>query len=204
MFTFKNVVFDMGNVLVNYDPDLVTRQYTDDPELIREVHNVLFCSQEWLKLDAGLITEESALRSVLKRFRTEEDRSLSAKCFWDWDKYNMHPAPGMAEIIQELKARGNGVYVLSNASIRLPKVYRRVMPAAELYDGVFFSAEYRCIKPQAMIYETFLKQFRLKAGDCFFIDDLPENIEGAEAAGMGGFCYTPGRTGELRRILELP
>ena len=44
----------------------------------------------------------------------------------------------------------------------------------------------------------------LKAGDCFFIDDLPENIEGAEAAGMGGFCYTPGRTGELRRILELP
>lgn len=67
MFTFKNVVFDMGNVLVNYDPDLVTRQYTDDPELIREVHNVLFCSQEWLKLDAGLITEESALRSVLKQ-----------------------------------------------------------------------------------------------------------------------------------------
>ena len=116
----------------------------------------------------------------------------------------MHPAPGMAEIIQELKARGNGVYVLSNASIRLPKVYRRVMPAAELYDGVFFSAEYRCIKPQAMIYETFLKQFRLKAGDCFFIDDLPENIEGAKAVGMGGFCYTPGRTDELRRILELP
>ena len=204
MFTFKNVVFDMGNVLVNYDPDLVTKQYTDDPELIREVHNVLFCSQEWLKLDAGLISEESALQSVLKRFRTEEDRSLAAKCFRDWDKYNMHPAPGMAEIIQELKARGNGVYVLSNASIRLPKVYRRVMPAAELYDGVFFSAEYRCIKPQAMIYETFLKQFNLKAGDCFFIDDLPENIEGAKDVGMGGFCYTPGRTDELRKILELP
>jgi putative hydrolase of the HAD superfamily len=204
VFKYKNVVFDMGNVLVNYDPDLVTKQYTDDPALIREVHNVLFCSQEWLKLDAGLISEESALRSVLKRFRTEEGRSLAAKCFWDWDKYNMHPAPGMAEIIQELKARGNGVYVLSNASIRLPKVYRRVMPAAELYDGVFFSAEYRCIKPQAIIYETFLERFRLKAKDCFFIDDLPENIEGAEAAGMGGFCYTPGRTGELRKILELP
>ena len=204
MFNYKNVVFDMGNVLVNYDPDLVTKQYTDDPDLIREVHNVLFCSQEWLKLDAGLISEESALQSVLKRFRTEEDRSLAAKCFWDWDKYNMHPAPGMAEIIQELKARGNGVYVLSNASIRLPKVYRRVMPAAELYDGVFFSAEYRCIKPQAMIYETFLKQFNLKAGDCFFIDDLPENIEGAKDVGMGGFCYTPGRTDELRKILELP
>ena len=204
MFKYKNVVFDMGNVLVNYDPDLVTRQYTDDPDLIREVHNVLFCSQEWLKLDAGIISEESALRSVLKRFRTEEERSLAARCFRDWDKYNMHPAPGMAEIIQELKARGNGVYVLSNASIRLPQVYRRVMPAADLYDGVFFSAEYRCIKPQAIIYETFLKQFRLKAGDCFFIDDLPENIEGAEAAGMGGFCYTPGRIDELRRILELP
>ena len=104
----------------------------DDPDLIREVHNVLFCSQEWLKLDAGIISEESALRSVLKRFRTEEDKNLAARCFWDWDKYNMHPAPGMAEIIQELKARGNGVYVLSNASIRLPKVYRRVMPAASV------------------------------------------------------------------------
>ena len=83
MFNYKNVVFDMGNVLVNYDPDLVTKQYTDDPELIREVHNVLFCSQEWLKLDAGLISEESALRSVLKRFRTEEEQSLAAKCIWE-------------------------------------------------------------------------------------------------------------------------
>ena len=55
-----------------------------------------------------------------------------------------------------------------------------------------------------LIYETFLKQFRLKAGDCFFIDDLPENIEGAKDVGMGGFCYTPGRTDELRKILELP
>lgn len=204
MFAYKNVVFDMGNVLVNYDPDQVTKQYTDDPERIREVHNVLFCSQEWLKLDAGLIPEEQAIRTVLKRFRTEEDRELAEKCFWDWDKYNMSPAPGMAELIRDLKDRGNGVYVLSNASIRLPGMYWKVMPAAELYDGVFFSAEYRCIKPQAMIYETFLSRFGLNAGDCFFIDDLAENIKGAEDAGMGGFCYTPGRIDELRKVLELP
>ncbi len=204
MFPYKNIVFDMGNVLINYDPDNVTRQYTDDPARIREVHNVLFCSQEWLKLDAGLLSEEDALQKVLRRFQTEEDRELAAKSFWNWDRFNMSPAPGMEELIRDLKQRGHGIYVLSNASIRLPKVYRNYMPAAELYDGVFFSAEHKCIKPQQEIYEKFLRMFHLDPAECFFIDDLPENIRGAEQAGMGGYCFGDGDLGNLRKALQLP
>lgn len=200
---YKNIVFDMGNVLIQYDPDQVTRQYTEDPELIREIHNVLFCSGEWYLLDAGLITEDYAMEKVLKRFATEEQKELAARCFAHWHEYNMWAKPGMAEVVEELKEQGKGIYILSNASLRLPQCYRSVMPRCDLYDGVMFSAEEKCLKPQAMIYERFFARFGLKAEECFFIDDLEQNIAGAKACGMNGYVFADGDVTELRKVLGL-
>ena len=52
MISYKNILFDMGNVLVTYNPEWVIRRYTEDEELIREVKNIVFNSQEWFLLDA--------------------------------------------------------------------------------------------------------------------------------------------------------
>lgn len=59
---YRNIVFDMGGVLVDYTADNATWHYTDDPEIFREMHNVMFCSQEWMALDMGSMTDEQAIR----------------------------------------------------------------------------------------------------------------------------------------------
>ena len=53
---YRNIVFDMGGVLVDYTADNATWHFTDDPEIVREIHNVMFCSQEWMALDMGSIS----------------------------------------------------------------------------------------------------------------------------------------------------
>lgn len=187
--SYKNIVFDMGNVLIDYDEDRVSRKFSGNEALIREVHNTVFCSSEWLKLDAGLISEEA--------------RELARKAFSQWHLYNMREKPGSAEIIRGLHERGQRIFILSNANLRLPGCYRRVMPLPELYDGVFFSAEHRCIKPQDIIYERFFRLFSLRPSECFFVDDLPENIEAASIAGMDGFVFSDGRAETLKELFEL-
>ena len=199
---YRNIVFDMGNVLIGFDPVRVVRRYTSDPDMIREIRNVLFSSGEWIMLDAGLMSEKEAMERILPRFRTEEQREIAIKSFEHWHEYNMCPGEGMAELIRDLKARGQHVYILSNASMRLPECYRNVIPEWQLFEGVMFSAEEKCLKPQALIYERFFEKFGLKPEECFFIDDLRMNIEGAAACGMDGYVFD-GNVEKLRRILEL-
>ena len=108
----------------------------------------------------------------------------------------------MEALVRELKAKGYGLYVCSNASIRLPSCYKAVIPAVECFDGLLFSAEVKCIKPQKEMYEHFFRRFGLKPEECYFIDDLPMNIEGARACGMDGHCFADGSVENLRKDLE--
>ena len=91
----------------------------------------------------------------------------------------MHPKEGMKELLTTLKQNGKNIYVLSNASIRLPECYKEFLPATDLYDGVLFSASVKYIKPQPKIYEIFFEKFNLKPETCFFVDDRKDNITGA-------------------------
>lgn len=201
---YPNLVFDMGNVLVDYATDLATRQFTDDESVIREVRLVVYYSAEWVKLDGGFISEEEALASWMPRLSSDAAREAARLSFRDWPKYNMHQKPGMAQIIRDVKKRGQKVYVLSNASCRLPEIYRDYLPAAELYDGTFFSAAYQVLKPQKEMYLKFFDVFSLKPEDCFFIDDLPENIKGAAESDMDGYVFSDGNPDTLRKVLGLP
>ena len=108
----------------------------------------------------------------------------------------------MEELVRELKARGYGIYLCSNASVRLLGCCRQVIPAIDCFDGVLFSSEVLCMKPQKEMYHHLFERFGLKAEECFFIDDLDLNIEGARACGMDGYCFEDGNVEGLRQVLE--
>ena len=80
------------------------------------------------------------------------------------------------------------MYLLSNATPRFFDRYLDI-PALTLMDGYFISALYKLLKPQREIYEAFCNKFSLKAEECFFIDDMPQNIQGAKDYGMSGFVF---------------
>ena len=203
MISYKNILFDMGNVLVTYNPEWVIRHYTEDEALIREVKNIVFHSQEWLLLDAGLIEEEKAERNWMERLSSDKAREIAHLSFQNWHLYNMKVIPGTAEMIRALKENGKEIYLLSNASMRLLSIYKEVIPAVECFSGIFYSAAHKCVKPQDIIYERFLKEYSLNPSDCFFIDDLEENISAAKAVGISGAVMKSRTAKETAEILGL-
>ena len=200
---YRNIVFDMGGVLVDYTADNATWHFTDDSEIVREIHNVLFCSQEWLLLDMGAITDAEAIERVLPRLSSDKVREIARVTFDHWHEYNNVKRPGVATIIEALKRREQKVFILSNVSRRLTDTYKNVVPAPDLYDGAFFSGEVLALKPQPIIYQMFLERFGVKPEECLFIDDVKSNVEASIRCGMDAWWFNTGNTEDLARFLEI-
>lgn len=182
----RNIVFDMGQVLLRFDRDyFITRLGIDgaDKELLmREV----FLSLEWARMDRGSMTDAEAAESVCKRL-PEHLHDAASKLVQMWDRPIL-PIPGMLELVRELKEKGYGIYLLSNASCRQHDYWPRV-EASRYFDGKLISADEKVVKPQPEIYRLLLERFGLKAEECFFIDDSPANIEGAFYCGIPGAVF---------------
>ncbi|MGI5976311.1 MAG: HAD family hydrolase [Candidatus Limivicinus sp.] len=183
----QNIVFDMGQVLIRWNKETLLSNMSlskaDGDLLWRET----VCGSEWVKYDRGTITGQGVFDSVSKRLPRRLHQNAAALIF-DWWEWPICPMPGMEELIRELKEKGYGIYLLSNANIELREHFHK-LPAADCFDGIFVSSEHKLLKPQHEIYEKFLSSFSLEAGECFFIDDGPANIEGAEETGIPGTVF---------------
>lgn len=195
----RNVVFDMGQVLIEFRPfDLIDRLEVaaeDRGTLYREV----FCGIEWTQLDRGTVTEAEAADAMCARL-PERLHTPAQALVYNWWQRPLIPIPGMEALLRELHALGYGLYLLSNASVRLAEYFPR-LPGAELFGGRIISAEWKLLKPQREIYEALYQTYSLKPAECFFVDDSPANVEGAFCTGMRGAVFF-GDTARLRRELR--
>ena len=195
----QNLVFDMGPVRIRWQPELLIAHMAlpeaDRQMVLREV----FRNVEWVRLDRGTIREEDALESICRRL-PERLHPAARQLVLGWWQRPLIPVPGMAELIRELKEAGYGIYLLSNASLRLREYFPEI-PGSEYFDGLLVSAEWKLLKPQHEIYEAFCRTFSLAPESCFFVADLPANVEGAMVAGMQGAVFH-GDVPRLRRELQ--
>ena len=198
----RNLVFDMGNVLVYYDSRRASRAFAADEAEMELVNTAVFISPEWIMLDMGVISDEEALRRIQARLPQGHVREAARLCMEHWHEYCMWPVPGMEELTASLKEQGWKLYLCSNAAIRLVDCYRDVIPGIGLFDGILFSAEVKCMKPQKEMYRHLFERFHLKPEECFFIDDQPLNIQGARECGMDGYCFADGDVEKLKGVLE--
>ena len=194
----RNILFDMGNVLIRFDRKLFLDRLdvseADKEVLLREV----FANVEWAQMDRGTKTEETALESMRKRL-PERLHAAAEKLTLHWDE-PMIPIEGMYELVEELKEKGYGVYLLSNASIRQHAYWPRI-PASKFFDGKLISADVHVVKPQPEIYNLCLEKFSLKAEESFFVDDVGSNVEGAVNCGLSGAVFF-GDVPRLRKELR--
>lgn len=181
----KNIVFDMGGVLIDLDLKRTLSEHFK-PEHQQLLLEKVFNSRAWRDMDAGVRRAEEVIPWLLPQL-PEETRPLMAQMINNFYPY-MPPITYMEDFILRLKKAGYKVYLLSNATPRFFDVYQNY-PALCMLDGYFISALYKMLKPQREIYEAFCKKFSLKPEECFFIDDMPVNIEGAKAYGMKGFIF---------------
>lgn len=194
----KNIIFDMGGVLIHYDPrhflDLLGVEAEDKALLMREVFNTV----EWFRLDHGTIQEDKAAAAMKGNLPLRLHEAVDRLITW-WE-LELRPMEGMEELVGELKALGYGIYLLSNATVRQPEYFDR-LPVSRYLDGRFVSAFYRMLKPQYAIYEKMLEEFGLKAEECFFVDDSVANVESACCVGLSGAVFD-GDVLRLRQALN--
>ncbi len=195
----RNIVFDMGQVLIHFNPDVYIDRLgvpeADRPLLRREV----FFDIEWTQLDRGCVSEEEAAASICRRL-PERLHGYVRSLVFDWWKGPRMPVPGMAELIAEVKALGYGVYLLSNAGVCLHQYFQRI-PGSQYFDGKIISSDRLQLKPEREIFQTLFRAYALKPEECFFIDDLFINIEAARFAGMPGTIFRDDLS-RLRRDLN--
>ncbi|MBO7373827.1 MAG: HAD family phosphatase, partial [Oscillospiraceae bacterium] len=173
----KNIIFDMGNVLIYFNRDVfLDRVGLTDPGDRELLKREVYLSLEWSRMDRGSLTDEEAADIIARRVPAHL-RETVHKLVNEWDRPIL-PIPGMEELARELKQNGYGIYLLSNASYRQP-VYWQNVPVAEVFDGTLISADVHLVKPQPEIYELMCRRFSLKKEECVFIDDSTPNAEGA-------------------------
>jgi len=183
----RNIVFDMGNVMIRFDPGhFMDCEGIYDPEDRKLVLNELFHSVEWSLMDFGRLEEATAEPLILPRFPDrlkEQVRSL----LW-FGRSHREPFPGMEDLVRRLKEAGYGIFLLSNASRSQPGYWSKI-PASRLFDGTMISCDLGFVKPMHEIYEAFTKKFGLLPEECIFIDDAPINVAGAVACGWHGIVF---------------
>ncbi|MCR5732301.1 MAG: HAD family phosphatase [Sphaerochaetaceae bacterium] len=196
----KNVVFDMGKVLLNFDPDhFILREGVDDSSEREHLRNIIFNRPEWCFLDWGDMDEEGYLEECVLPDLEEKYHSLARKLVKHWDE-PIIPIEGMAEVVRWCRSKGLNIYLLSNASSRLHEYFPRV-PGSECFLGKVVSADVHLVKPQPEIYQYLLKKFSLKAKECIFIDDNMLNITASLKEGFHGFFFR-GDVKALRAWIE--
>lgn len=182
----KNIVFDMGNVLLAFDRERFLDAVGVQGEDRRVLMNNVYLSVEWARMDRGSMTEAEAAESMCRHVPERLHESVH-RLVDEWDR-PIIPVPGMAELVCELKEAGYGVYLLSNASYRQHEYWPRV-PGSEYFDGTLISADVKLVKPEREIYDLLCESFNLVPSECVFIDDATNNVEGAERAGIFGIVF---------------
>lgn len=194
----RNIVFDMGQVLIRWTPELMLSFYelTDAEHALLE--REVFLSAEWAATDRGVVPEEQLVERMCRRLPASL-HPIAAECVTGWWKHPFVPVPGIEELIRELRKNGYTLYVLSNASRAIHGYFSR-LPAAECFSGFLVSADWGVVKPERTIYTQFYDLFGLAPEECFFIDDNRMNIEAAEMTGMRGAVFFQD-TARLRKEL---
>ncbi len=194
----KNIVFDMGNVIIRFDPSLfIVREGITDPEDRMLVMNELFLSVEWAQMDSGVLTEETAEPLILSRI-PDRLKDQVRRLLYAWSRPD-DTIPGMEDLVRRLKAAGYGIWLLSNAS-KAQHLYWPKIPVSSLFDGRLISCDTGFVKPMREIYLAFTEKFRLCPEECLFIDDSAANVAGAVACGWHGIVFH-GSSAELEEKL---
>ena len=177
----RNIVFDMGNVMIYFNKNLFLDRAGVTGEDRRLLERIVFDSLEWARLDRGSLLEPEAERLMCSRL-PERLHGYVREFVYDWDK-PLYPVRGMAPLVRELKEKGYGIYLLSNAASRQHDYWPQI-PGSECFDGTLISADVKLVKPQPEIYRLLCETFSLIPDECVFIDDAINNAEGAFLCGM--------------------
>ncbi|HEU4921767.1 MAG TPA: HAD family phosphatase [Burkholderiales bacterium] len=176
-----NLVFDLGGVVVRWDPDSIIAGVFSDPGIRSKVKADVFSHPDWLELDRGTLGREEAIVRAAQRIgvAVEEIRRLL---------YAVPPSltvfPDTVDLLYRLKRQGYPLYCLSNMHFASIEYLEREHTFWEVFDGRVISCRLKLCKPESAIYEHLLQTYALAASETLFIDDVQKNLDAAAELGI--------------------
>ncbi len=196
---YKNIVFDLGGVVVARDPGKCTPEFVEFFSYVQ--HDPM--PEFWSEYDRGTISFDG-VRSALAQYR-----GVSQELCNDWVEKTITMQEEVAptkRLIESLKSRGYKLYVLSNMAHEYIK-YIRTLEVYKHFDGEIISSEVGVVKPERMIYQLLVDRYGLTPQETLFIDDRKQNIDAAIEYGLGGVWFDPsnaeGSCDEIAALLSI-
>ena len=176
-----NIVFDLGGVVVNWQPDAIIESVFEDANTQSLVRREVFEHADWVELDRGTIQLENAIDRGAHR--TGLPHQHIERLFRSVPRF-LTPITSTIDLIRDLRRTRNRLFVLSNmhlASIAYLEEYHKIW---DLFDGIVISSRIQMVKPETQIYEYLLQRHELRATETVFVDDMPENLAAAASLGI--------------------
>ena len=176
-----NLVFDLGGVVVRWDPEAIIDGVFKDEITKTKVRQAVFEHADWLELDRGTLGRDEAIERAARR------SGLAAEDI----KRLLHAVPASlvvfrdtVELLYRVKRKGHPLYCLSNMHFASIEYLERQHTFWDVFEGRVISCRLQLCKPEPGIYEHLLREFGLKAEDTLFIDDVQKNLDAAAQLGI--------------------
>ena len=192
-----NVVFDLGGVLVEWDPESIVAAVFEAPQVQAAVRRAVFEHPDWLALDRGTLSEEEAVARFARR---AAQPAAAMRRLMDQVRVSLAPKADALALLEELDERGVPLYCLSNMHVRNIAYLQERYDFFRRFRGMVISAQVRMIKPEPEIFAHLLAACRLEAAHSVFVDDYPANVAAARVAGLHSVLFTS--AAECRRQLQ--
>ncbi|MFX0028443.1 MAG: HAD family hydrolase [Candidatus Hermodarchaeota archaeon] len=195
----KNIIFDLGNVLLSFKPEQFLMNFIKDKNrIIKFIANVIQ-TDTWLQLDRGNISLKNAQRHFISTY--PEEKELIILFFNHWQEM-LIPIQTNIDLVKELKSNGYKLYVLSNIMIEAFDFVKKRYNFFSLFDGIVISGNIQIIKPEMGIYQHLLQKYNLNPEESVFIDDVEQFTLQADNMNMKTIHYLPTTDlrSELRRL----
>jgi putative hydrolase of the HAD superfamily len=181
-----NVIFDLGGVLVDWDPDKILRNYYPDPERRALLKAQLYLHPDWLELDGGTLAEAAALERLEQRVGGAR---AELQGLFEATRASLSAKPESVSLLESLHARGIGLFCISNMPASTYEYLRAQHDFFRLFRGAAISGRLKLMKPDARIFAHLLGRHELEAHRSAFVDDSLKNVEVARALGINGVHF---------------
>lgn len=182
----KNVIFDIGNVLIRWEPLKMCETICPDEAAAKKLCDSTYLSSKWQMLDAGTLDVASAIELSVEELG-EEYRGYIERAYNDFVLLAAENPDGM-NLARKLKEEGYTLYLASNFNERVYALAER-LSLFKMCSGHIFSFEEKIVKPAPEFFARLCDRYNLKYEECAFVDDLPQNVSGAKSLGIRGFVY---------------
>ena len=193
-----NVVFDLGGVVITWNADDFAAHVFTDKEDRKEALTHILDHNDWIEMDRGTLARDEAIVRGAKRSglsESEVHRLMHAIPTY------LKPIKESVQLVQELKDKGNNLFVLSNLHPESIAHLEKEYSFLEMFQGKVISCRINKVKPELEIYQFLITKYNLDVNNTVFIDDVEINVKAAANIGLNSIHFK--NINQCRRELEV-